>query len=205
MPDAIAALLSFGLLGVGCIAVVGKFIPVVPSYVLLLFLGMTTSDRGTLALTIMVTTIGSTVGALGWYGLGRALGQQRIDALVIRFGRYVFLNESLYRRMTGAYRRAPFRVTLIGQTIPCARIYIGMPAGVLGLEPRAFLAATMLGTLAWNAPFLSLGYALRGSGHDPVSVGAWAAAMLIAAEFVIVWALRSAAKSGITPPARASA
>jgi membrane protein DedA with SNARE-associated domain len=65
-----------------------------------------------------------------------------------------------------------------------------LPAGVLKLEPRAFLAATSLGTLIWNMPFLSLGYALRGSGRDPVSIGFWVAVVLIAAEFTILLGFR---------------
>ena len=56
------------------------------------------------------------------------------------------------------------------------RIYLALPAGVLRLEPRAFVAATAIGTVIWNMPFLTLGYALRGSGRDPVGIGFWVAA-----------------------------
>lgn len=186
----IATLLSFGLLGIGCLAVVEKFVPLFPSYVLLMFLGMTVSDSATLAMTILVTTVGSVIGAIGWYGLGRALGSQRIETLVARFGKYVFLRPTLYGRLTNAYRSNHFWVTLIGQTLPTVRIYLALPAGVLRLEPRAFLVATSLGTLIWNMPFLSLGYALRGSDRDPVSIGFWVAMALIAAEFAILAGFR---------------
>lgn len=186
----IATLLSFGLAGIGCLAIVEKFVPLFPSYVLLMFLGMTVSDSTTLTMTIMVTTVGSVIGAVGWYGLGRALGSQRIENLVARYGKFIFLRPSLYGQLTSAYRSNHFWVTLIGQTLPTVRIYLALPAGVLKLEPRAFLAATSLGTLIWNTPFLSLGYALRGSSHDPVSIGFWVAVTLIAAEFAILLGFR---------------
>jgi membrane protein DedA with SNARE-associated domain len=205
----IATLLSFGLAGIGCLAIVEKFVPLFPSYVLLMFLGMTVSDSTTLTMTIMVTTVGSVIGAVGWYGLGRALGSQRIENLVARYGKFIFLRPSLYGQLTSAYRSNHFWVTLIGQTLPTVRIYLALPAGVLKLEPRAFLAATSLGTLIWNTPFLSLGYALRGSSHDPVSIGFWVAVTLVAAEFAILLGFRFckrpvAASSGIAAGERKS-
>ncbi len=45
--------------------------------------------------------------------------------------------------------------------------------------------ATAIGTVIWNMPFLSLGYALRGSGHDPVSLGFWVVVALIAVEVAL--------------------
>jgi membrane protein DedA with SNARE-associated domain len=186
----IAMFLHFGLAGVACLAVAEKFIPLFPSYVLLMLLGLTVSDGGTLAMTIVATSIGSVVGAIGWYGLGRALGSQRIDRLVKTYGKYVLLRPSFYEQLTNAYRGNHFWVTLIGQTLPTVRIYLALPAGVLRLEPRAFVAATAIGTVIWNMPFLSLGYALRGSGQDPVSIGFWVVAVLIAVEISIILGLR---------------
>jgi membrane protein DedA with SNARE-associated domain len=186
----IAMFLHFGLLGIGCLAVAEKFIPLFPSYVLLMLLGLAVPDGASLAMTIVATSVGSVVGAIGWYGLGRALGSQRVERLVTTYGKYVLLRPSLYQQLTNAYRGNHFWVTLFGQTLPTVRIYLALPAGVLRLEPRAFVAATAIGTVIWNMPFLSLGYALRGSGQDPVSIGFWMAALLIAVEVAIILGLR---------------
>ncbi|WJR79440.1 DedA family protein [Bradyrhizobium sp. NP1] len=197
--SAIATFLSFGLPGIGCLAVVEKFVPLFPSYVLLMLLGLTVADGPALATTIMATTAGSVIGAIGWYGLGRALGSQRIEALVARYGRYVFLRPSLYGQLTNAYRGNHFWVTLVGQTLPTVRIYLALPAGVLGLKPVAFVAATSIGTVIWNMPFLSLGYALRGTSHDPVSVGFWVVVALVTMEAAIILGFRFYRRS-IRPP-----
>ena len=200
----IAVFLHFGLVGIGCLALTEKFIPLLPSYVLLMLLGLTVSDGTTLAMTILATSAGSVVGAIGWYGLGRALGSRRIERLVTRFGKFVLLRPSLYRQLTAAYRGNHFWVTLIGQTLPTVRIYLALPAGVLRLEPRAFVTATAIGTVIWNMPFLSLGYALRGSGHDPVSLGFWVVVILIAVEVALVLGFRlykrSLAPRSVAPP-----
>ncbi|OKO74627.1 DedA family protein [Bradyrhizobium sp. AS23.2] len=195
----IAMFLHFGLLGIACLAVAEKFIPLFPSYVLLMLLGLTVSDGGMLAMTIMATSVGSVVGAIGWYGLGRALGSQRIERLVTTYGKYVLLRPSFYQQLTNAYRGNHFWVTLIGQTLPTVRIYLALPAGVLRLEPRAFVAATAIGTVIWNMPFLSLGYALRGSGQDPVSIGFWVVAILIAVEVAIIFGLRFSKRAMARP------
>ena len=198
--SAMTTLLSFGLIGAGCLALAEKFVPLLPSYVLLMFVGMTVSNGTALAMTVMATSIGSVIGAIGWYGLGRSLGSERIESLVTRFGKYVLLRPSLYGRLTSAYRSNHFWVTLIGHTLPTVRIYLTLTAGVLRLEPRSFLAATSLGTLIWNMPFVSLGYALRGSGRDPVSVGFWVAAGLIAAECAMLLGFRFYKRSVKPPP-----
>jgi alkaline phosphatase len=67
------------------------------------------------------------------------------------------------------------------------------------LEPRAFVAAAAIGIVIWNTPFLTLGYALRGSGHDPVSVGFWVAAVMIAVEAAIILGLRLYKRSIASP------
>ncbi|MER9306854.1 hypothetical protein NKJ06_19680 [Mesorhizobium sp. M0293] len=67
MTGPLATILGFGLLGVFCLAFTEKILPVPPSHVLLLFLGMTAAPDGlTLAIVLMVTTLASTSGCLVW-------------------------------------------------------------------------------------------------------------------------------------------
>jgi membrane protein DedA with SNARE-associated domain len=188
-------LASSGVIGVGCLAFAEKLIPVMPSYALLLFLGMTVvSDAQALLPVAAATTAGSVAGSLCWYGFGRALGSQRIERLVARFGGYLLFGPERYGRLTGAYRRNHFWVTLVGQTIPAVRVYLALPAGVLRLEPRLFLVATSLGTFLWNVPFLSLGYGLRWSDHDPAVTGLVVIAGVVATELIIAYVMRVRAR-----------
>lgn len=195
IPGPIAALLACGLPGVAAIALGEKLIPVVPSYVLYVFLGMSAvSSGGGLATTILAATLGSSLGALAWYGLGRALGERRTEAAVERWGRWVFLPPQRYRYLAGLYRRNHFIATLLGQVTPVVRIYLPIPAGVLGLALAPFTLAIVLGNLAWDAALLGIGYALRDRGGDPLHVGLAVVAGLLLLESILVFALRRRAK-----------
>lgn len=191
----IAMTLRWDLINVALLAFGEKVIPIVPSYAVLVFLGMTrVSNSSDLLLTIWVTAIGSTAGAMCWYGLGRAIGPARCAALVARYGRYVRLSSALYERLAAAYRQHRFWVTVVSQTIPLIRIYLPLPAGVLRLPLEIFMGATLLGALMWNAPLLGLGYLLRNCGHDPLHVGLIIVTALVASELAIGALLRWATR-----------
>lgn len=195
MSPIIATMLSFGLVGLVCLAIAEKFVPIFPSYVLLMFVGMTAKSSLNLAAIVAATAFGSTLGSLLWYGFGWTLGSHRVEDLVTRYGRFILLPPSLYQRLVGSYRRNQFWTTLVGHTIPAVRVYLGLPAGVFKLELRGFALATLIGSLLWNTPFLCLGFLLYGSGRDPITLGLAVAVGLIAAEFAIVWILRRAKRS----------
>lgn len=188
----LGALAATGPLGIAGIALAEKFLPVVPSYVVFVGLGMAAASSGSdLIVTAAAVVAGSTLGAIGWYALGLALGQQRIEWLVERFGRFLGLDCGLYHRMAGAYRRHGFWVTLVGQTIPVVRVYLSVPAGVLRLAIANFIAATLIGSLMWSGPLLALGYFCGGSGADLTSLAVKVLTALVAVELLaaIGWRL----------------
>lgn len=184
--DTVTNLLSLGLMGVFLVTALEKFIPVVPSYVMLMVLGMSAPDLPRLSMMLVMTVIGSLCGSAGWFVIGRTLGERRIERLVARFGKYVLFPLPTYQRLAASYRRNRFRVTALGQTIPVARVYLGLPAGVLKLPTTSFLAAATLGILVWNLPFLLLGFLLKGTSDSLFYIGLRASIALIAAEFLIV-------------------
>ncbi len=189
MPAFITLLAESGPIGIGAVALAEKFFPVVPSYVVFVLLGMTAaSGQSDLAVTVAATAAGSTMGAFGWYGLGLALGPKRIEALIERFGRFIFLKPALYHRMAGAYRRHHFWVTVVGQTIPAVRIYLSIPAGVLNLAILNFLGATLIGSIVWSGPLLTLGYVLRERSADAAFSGLLVVTALVGFEFLVLLA-----------------
>ena len=187
IPEVITMLVEAGPIGIGCVALAEKFFPVVPSYVVFVLLGMAAAlGRSDLAVSIAATAIGSTIGALGWYCVGFALGPKRIETLVERFGRLILLKPAIYHRMAGAYRRNHFWATVAGQTIPAIRIYLSIPAGVLRLAIPNFLMATLIGSVLWSGPLLALGYVLRSKGVDAAASGLTVVAALIGLELLVV-------------------
>ncbi|TIX87255.1 DedA family protein [Rhizobium sp. P44RR-XXIV] len=189
-PGTIRLFVSFGLGGIFCLAVVEKFVPVFPSYILLMLIGLMAPDPLTLVFSIAAMTAGSVTGGLGWYTVGWMFGPQRVRRTVANYGGYILLRLSFYDGLTDSYRRNHFWVTLSGQIIPAVRIYMALPAGALRLDPKTFLAATSLGCLIWNGSFLCLGYGLRYSGRDVVQTGFWVLLTIIAAEGALLIAVR---------------
>jgi len=191
MTGPLSAILGFGLFGVFCLAFTEKMLPVPPSHVLLLFLGMTAApDSSMLAILLAVTTVASFAGCLVWYGVGRRIGFDRADRLIERVGRYVFLRPATYRKLGQAYRRNHVRVSLLAQFIPTVRNYLPIAAGALCLPALPFAMATLLGATIWNAGFLLTGYFLRGSGQDSFTVGLRIIAIVVALETAFMLALR---------------
>ena len=180
-----ASLLNYSLAGVTAVCLLEKFIPVMPSYVMLVLLGMTLVDTNAdLSAIIFFSATGSVLGGLIWYSFGRLIGAERCERFIARFGKYILLKLDLYQRLMNAYERNHFWVTTIGQIVPTARIYLALPAGVIRLPAWSFVIATTLGTLAWNAPLISLGFMLQNSGLSPLAAGGAAVALLIAIEAI---------------------
>ena len=185
LPDSLAVLLAYGLPGILLLAIVEKLIPIIPSYVLYVFLGMAVvHDVADLAAVVFVSVVGSLIAGIAWYAVGRGIGEHRIESAVRRYGRYLFFSMPMFDRLRRAYRRNDVLVTAIGHAIPVVRFYLPIPAGVLALKPTRFLAASAVGCLVWNGLLLGLGFALAETGLPTLQVGIAAVLGLLAIEAV---------------------
>lgn len=191
MTDVLSAILGLGLFGAACLAFTEKILPVPPSHAILLFLGMARApDLATLGMLLLVTTLASTAGCLFWYVMGGRLGPERADAVIQRFGRYIFLRHETYLRFAGAYRRNHMRASLLAQFVPTVRNYLPIAAGALRLPVVPFAVATLFGAMLWNGGFLVAGYAMHDGVHDLPSVAFRIMAIVLAVEISFFVALR---------------
>jgi alkaline phosphatase len=172
-------------------AMIEKFIPVLPSYVLYPAIGIGADDAWELAARCLVATLGSLGGALSWYGLGAWVGEQRTMALVERHGRWLLLSPGLYARLVADYRRRPAGLTFLGQLIPTVRIFQALPAGVLRLPLPSFLAATVGGALCWIALLAGSGHVLHRQGWEAGEAGLTVLGALITIELAAALAVRA--------------
>ena len=182
-----ACLPACGLAGIIALSFLEKVAPAQPSCTLFLLRGLATvDDTGDLGRTALASTVGCVSGAVCWYTVGRLVGGARCERLVHRLGKYLLLSPDRYRRLAAACSRHHFRVTAVSQTVPTARIYLALPAGVIGLAFLPFLVATSPGTLAWNAPLITPGYLLRGTGWSLAATGLAFTAIVVAIEAAVV-------------------
>ncbi|MFC7519584.1 VTT domain-containing protein [Xanthomonas populi] len=102
----------------------------------------------------------------------------------------MFLGIATYARLAQSDRHNDCWVTLAGQAIPLARIYLALPAGVIQVRFWTFLLASLLGIAGDNLVFVLVGFSLRGTGHDPLVTGMLIAAALVALECLVFFSIR---------------
>ena len=159
-----------------------KFVPIIPSYVLFPAIGAAASGLGDLALRCMTAALGSVGGAAMWYLVGASVGASRARALVVRHGHWLSISVDLYDRLSSSHERRPFLTTWICQLIPTVRIFQALPAGVLRLQPAAFLLATGFGSLCWVVPLATAGQVLGRLGYGATQAGLLVLGVLLAIE-----------------------
>ena len=186
LPTFVTMLLALGFFGLALIAVIEKLVPIIPSYVLYVFLGIqVVHDTPDLLSAILATSAGGMLAGLLWYGLGRALGPRRTQRLVQRYGRYLLIPQDLFARSRRGYRRQPMAISLIGHSIPVVRFFIPLPAGMMAVPLLPFLLGGTLGCLLWNSLLIGIGYGFAEHSAHPVMLGLAAVLVLLAVELLL--------------------
>jgi membrane protein DedA with SNARE-associated domain len=132
-------------------------VPVVPGEFALIagaiFAGTGRAGLNVVVLGVIAVTC-SFVGAEIGYGVGRLGGR----ALVLRYGRYVFVREHHLDRAEAAVDRYGGVLVVIARFIVGLREFNGIIAGITGMRWRIFLAYNALGAAIWVAVWVSVGY-----------------------------------------------
>lgn len=177
---------ALGAPGVGLAIALENVFPPLPSEVFLPLAGFTAA-RGEMSLLAAIgwTTLGSLVGALVLYGIGAALGRERLRAIVDRMP-LVHLRD--VDRAEVWFARHGAKAVFFGRMVPLVRSLISVPAGVERMRLPLFAALTTAGSLIWNTAFVLAGYAL-GESWPIVEAYAGIASkvVLVALVVAVVW------------------
>ncbi|MEO8851564.1 MAG: DedA family protein [Allobranchiibius sp.] len=101
-------------------------------------------------LAVAAAVLGDNVG----YGLGRFGGR----ALVLRFGRYVFLTEKRLATAEKWFARNGGKVVIVARFVEGLRQANGWVAGITGLPWLRFLIFNAVGAVLWVGAWLTAGY-----------------------------------------------
>ncbi|MFJ2836414.1 DedA family protein [Nocardia sp. NPDC087230] len=154
---------QLGGLGAGIAIALENLFPPLPSEVILPLAGFTAGrGRFGLAEVLLWTTLGSVLGALALYGLGAALGRDRLRRIVDRLP---LLRLSDLDRTEDWFARHGDKAVFFGRMIPIFRSLISIPAGVERMPVGRFTVLTTAGSLLWNAVFVFAGYFLGENWH----------------------------------------
>jgi membrane protein DedA with SNARE-associated domain len=157
---------DIGLAGVAFLVALESIVPPIPSEVVLLLTGSNVeSGRFDLIPAILLSTVGSVVGALVLYGLGYWLSADRMERLIARLGRFVGLKQKDVDRGFRWFERHGSLVVFFGRLIPLVRSVVSIPAGAERMNLVRFISLTALGSAIWNTVWIVAGNAL-GKGWE---------------------------------------
>src|SRR5215213_6736062 len=146
-----------GPVGVGLAILLETVIPPIPSEAVLGAAGVLIR-RGDMNVVwvVVCATIGSILGAIFFYWLGRTLGPRRSHAFLDRLP--LVETEDVDRTFEWFEKHGRSAVFL-GRMVPIVRSFVSVPAGVVRMPFGQFLLYTTAGSLIWNSVLIGLGVA----------------------------------------------
>jgi len=159
-----------GYVGLALMIALENVFPPIPSEVILPLAGFNVwQGNFSFPMTVLAATVGSVIGALVLYGVGRWLGEERLRGLVRRHGSKVFIKESDVDKAGAWFARHGAIAVLLCRLLPIVRSLISIPAGIEAMPIGKFVVFTAIGSALWNAALIGAGWAL-GTQWDKVEI-----------------------------------
>lgn len=161
---------TYGYIGILILIAVENIFPPIPSEVILTFSGfLTTTSDVTMTGVIIFSTIGSMIGAVILYGIGRLLDVKKLEIIVDRWGYLLRLTRKDIKKADEWFAKVGIWAVLIGRVVPIVRSLISIPAGMAKMNLGVFLLFTALGSLIWNSVLVYIGTRVGSSWGKIVS------------------------------------
>ena len=161
---------QFGYVGIALLILLENVFPPIPSEVILTFGGfMTTKSELTIIGVVIASTIGSVVGAVILYWIGRILNVDRIERIIEKWGKYLRLTKEDVRKADAWFDKYGPWTVFFCRFIPLIRSLISVPAGMSVMNQWLFLLLTTLGTLFWNLVLVIVGAKVGDNWHQIVN------------------------------------
>jgi membrane protein DedA with SNARE-associated domain len=100
---------------------------------------------------ILAGTLGSVLGAVPLYYLGRLIGEERLKGFADRHSRWLTVSREDLDNTKHWCERHGGPAVFLGHLVPGIRSLISIPAGIEGMALVPFLCYTVLGTGLWTA------------------------------------------------------
>ena len=143
-----------------------NLIPPIPSEIIMP-LGGFFVYTGDLNFYILIVSglIGTVVGALPWYFLGKLLNEKKLSNFIDRKGKFVGISLKDLDKSRLWFEKYGVLLVFWGRLIPGIRTLISVPAGIELMPLNKFLIWTSLGSLIWVIFLTSAGY-LFGENYE---------------------------------------
>ena len=102
--------------------------------------------------------LGTILGSLPWYYLGRLVNEKRLSNFLDKRGKYLGITSSDLSKSKLWFDKYGVSLVFWGRLVPGIRTLISVPAGMELMPLRKFLIWTSLGSLIWVALLSYAGY-----------------------------------------------
>ena len=132
---------NFGYFGIFFLIALENVFPPIPSEVILLFGGfMTTYTKLNIAIVIIAATLGSLLGAIVLYYIGKILNKERLKKIVSgKIGKILRLKEEDIEKADIWFDTKGQKTVFFCRFIPIVRSLISIPAGMSEMKMQKFL------------------------------------------------------------------
>lgn len=184
---------AYGLIALVAVAFAERFVPVMPSYGLLLAVGIGAAEGvWSLPAALLATITGSTGGCAGWFYAVKGLGVSRSTRVLDRAGRLFGASADRIERGIASFRRNQTALAFALQLVPTVRLFAPAFAALLRGNSRTVLAASAAGIAVWNGLFIGIGFYASHSIETENTTALALAALggLLAVEAALFWIAR---------------
>jgi membrane protein DedA with SNARE-associated domain len=171
MQDWITNLMnSWGYLGIALLMFLENVVPPIPSELIMPLAGFTATGQGKLSLPLVIAagTLGSLIGQLPLYYLGKLVGEERLKAWADKYGAWLTVSGDEVTHAKKWFDEHGHKGVVFGRLIPGVRSLLSIPAGMANMNLPKFLLYSLIGTGMWTALLAYLG-SLLGKNYEAVS------------------------------------
>lgn len=158
---------NFGYIGICLLIMIENVFPPIPSELILTFGGfMTISTNMTVIGCIIASTIGSLLGAVILYYIGKILNKERLIKIVnSKYGKLLRIKTKDIESADKWFDEKGNKTVFFCRFIPIVRSLISIPAGMSEMPFLKFIIYTLFGSLIWNTALICVG-AFAGDKKD---------------------------------------
>lgn len=159
---------KLGYLGIGLLMFAENLFPPIPSELIMPLAGFSIA-QGKMEFLPVITAgiVGTVLGALPWYYLGKLISEERLAYWADRYGGWIGVSGKDIDRTKTWFQRYGIAAVFFGRLVPGIRTLISLPAGIEGMPLQTFLLFSTAGTAIWVTALTVLGY-LLGDNYEKV-------------------------------------
>jgi membrane protein DedA with SNARE-associated domain len=186
MMDAV----PWGYWGVFFLMMLENVVPPVPSEAIMSIGGIAVAKgQMNFALLVFAGTMGTVIGNLFWWEIGRRLGIERLKPFFDRWGRWLTMDWQDVEKLRSYFDRWGGPTVFLFRFMPIGRTLISIPAGLMRMPFWRFTGYTAAGSTVWNIFLVGIGYGL-GAGIEDVEHWVAPAVIVVVAAIVALYLWR---------------